>query len=244
MALNMDRRSVLAAVPGALLALGARGKEPVPQARTPKGIPKGFLWGVATAGHQVEGNNVNSDVWLLEHVTPTIYKEPSGDACDSLNRWSEDLDIVRDIGVNTYRFSLEWARIEPVEGQFSIAMLDHYKRIVAGCHERGLTPFVTFNHFTAPRWFAAQGGWQRPEAADQFARFCERATKHLGDQLSFATTLNEPNLMRLLRWLALSFRQISGTCRARCLQPRLTLVDRPGSQLPTPRAMPRRHWHQ
>jgi beta-glucosidase len=168
-------------------------------------FPPNFLWGAATAGHQVEGNNTNADIWVLEHVTPTIYAEPSGDACDSLNRWSEDLDIVRDLGLNTYRFSLEWARIEPEQSNFSVAMLDHYKRMIEGCRARGLTPLVTFNHFSTPRWFAALGGWDTPRAADHFARYCERAAQHLADGIGYVVTLNEPNLMRLLGWLALPF---------------------------------------
>ncbi len=170
-----------------------------------KNFPPNFLWGAATAGHQAEGNNINSDIWLIEHVTPTIYAEPSGDACDSLNRWHEDLDIVRNLGLNTYRFSLEWARIEPEQGAFSQAMLDYYKRIIDGCQERGLTPLVTFNHFAAPRWFAAAGGWDVASAADHFARFCERAARHLAEGIGYVVTLNEPNLMRLLGWLALPF---------------------------------------
>ncbi|MCW1966771.1 MAG: family 1 glycosylhydrolase [Anaerolineae bacterium] len=168
-------------------------------------FPPNFLWGASTAGHQVEGNNTNSDIWLIEHVAPTIYAEPSGDACDSLHRWGEDLDIVRDLGLNTYRFSLEWARIEPERGVFSAAMLDYYKRIVEGCHARGLTPLVTFNHFVAPRWFAARGGWDAADAGDYFARFCDRAARHLADGIGYALTLNEPNLMRLLNWLPFAF---------------------------------------
>jgi len=161
-------------------------------------FPRGFLWGAATAAHQVEGNNVNSDTWLLEHVKPTVYAEPSGDAVNSLELWSKDLDLVKQLGLNTYRFSLEWARIEPEPGMFSIAMLDHYKAIVDGCRERGLVPFVTFNHFTTPRWFAMRGAWTHAESPDLFARFCDRAARHIGG-MGFAATLNEPNLSAVIR---------------------------------------------
>jgi len=165
--------------------------------------PKDFLWGVATAGHQVEGNNVASDTWCLENIKPTIFKERSGDACNSLTLWPRDMDIVRDLGLGCYRFSIEWARIEPEQGLFSVAMLDHYKRMIAGCRERGLVPMVTFNHFTCPRWFAALGGWTNPGAPDLFARYCERAARHLGAGIGYATTLNEPNILRLLKWFGL-----------------------------------------
>lgn len=172
-------------------------------ARSPDSFPAGFLWGVATAGHQVEGNNVASDTWLLETMTPTIFRERSGDACNSFDLWPLDLDLVRDLGLNSYRFSLEWARIEPEPGQFSVAMLDHYKAIIEGCRARGLTPIVTFNHFTCPRWFAARGGWTHAEAPALFARYCDRAARHLAAGIGQATTLNEPNIMRLLKWFGL-----------------------------------------
>lgn len=162
-------------------------------------FPGGFLWGTATAGHQVEGNNVNSDAWFLEHIKPSIYSEPSRDACNSFELWATDLDLVKALGLNTYRFSLEWARIEPEEGQFSRAMLDHYKGIIEGCRARGLTPLVTFNHYTTPRWFAAKGGWTHSQSPSLFARFCEQSAKHLAAQIGYATTLNEPNIMNILK---------------------------------------------
>lgn len=188
-----SRRGVI----GAAAALAAAGEAAA--AESSHSFPRGFLWGAATAGHQIEGNNVSADMWVTEHVTPTYFREPSGDACDSLNRWEEDLDLVREIGLNTYRFSIEWSRIEPAEGQFSQAYLDHYSRIIDGCLERRIRPFVTFNHFTAPIWFAAKGHWTNPEASDLFARFCDKAARAFGDRIAYAATLNEPNSMRLVR---------------------------------------------
>ena len=76
-------------------------------------FPSDFLWGSATAGHQVEGNNSNSDVWALEHLPHTPFAEPSGDACDHFNRYPQDIALLAELGFNSYRFSLEWARIEP-----------------------------------------------------------------------------------------------------------------------------------
>ncbi len=161
-------------------------------------FPKGFLWGTATAAHQVEGNNVNSDNWLLEHVPGTIYLEPSGDACDHYHRYPEDIALLAELGFNMYRFSIEWARIEPEEGEFSKASLEHYRRMLATCHEHGITPMVTFHHFTSPRWLIAAGGWEDKDTPDRFARYCERATHYLGDLIGAACTLNEPNLALLL----------------------------------------------
>ncbi|TCU60820.1 aryl-beta-glucosidase [Novosphingobium sp. PhB57] len=193
----IDRRTMLAAT-----AAGATLVSTSTLARTARPVdpkfPDGFLWGAATAAHQIEGNNVNSDVWAMEHANPTVYMEPSGDAANSLALWPVDLDLVKGLGLNTYRFSLEWARIEPAKGQFSIAMLDHYKAMIEGCNARGLKAMVTFNHFTTPAWFAAQGGWSHAEAPALFARYCDRAARHLAAGISHATTLNEPNLSGLL----------------------------------------------
>jgi len=193
----IDRRTLLAAVGASALSARlarATGKE----AATPRRFPRGFLWGAATAGHQVEGNNVASDLWLLEHVKPTLFAEPSGDACNSFELWPIDLDLVRTLGLNAYRFSLEWARIEPEPGLFSIAMLDHYKAVIDGCRARAITPIVTFSHGTTPRWFAARGSWQERDSPELFARFCDRAARHLAGAIGYATTLNEPNGINIM----------------------------------------------
>jgi beta-glucosidase len=188
----INRRTLIAA--GAALAtnpaFAARKKKPAP---FNPAFPPGFLWGAATAGHQIEGNNTNSDFWLLEHTTPTVFTEPSGDACNSWQLWSDDLDLIKTIGLNSYRFSIEWARIEPAAGQFSIAMLDYYQRMVRACRERGIIPVVTFSHWTVPIWFAALGGWLNADAPQLFARFCYRAARHLAADIGYAVTLNEPN---------------------------------------------------
>ena len=193
MSLAMNRRGIL----GLGAAVGAAGL-----AGPGRSADNGFLWGAATAGHQIEGNNVNSDFWLLEQVEPTVFAEPSGDACDSLHRWREDVAIVKALGLNCYRFSIEWSRIEPAKGQFSLAYIDHYARIVDHCRSQGLAPIVTFNHFTTPRWFAAAGGWENSESPDLFARFCERSGQRLAGGLSHALTFNEPNLALGGRWSA------------------------------------------
>jgi len=166
-------------------------------------FPDRFIWGCATAAHQVEGNNVNSDLWAMEHLPKTIFKEPSGDACDHYHRYAQDISMLADLGFNTYRFSLEWARIEPEERFFSNAELDHYRRMLEVCREHHLNTMLTYYHFSLPRWFAINGGWESEKAADQYARFCERATKHLGDLVDYASTMNEPDIPQLLNWFNL-----------------------------------------
>jgi len=159
------------------------------------GFPEGFLWGAAGAAHQIEGGNTNNDWWEFEHAPGSTCAESSGDACDSFHRWPEDLDLVAGMGLGAYRFSLEWSRIEPAEGEFSTAALDHYRRMCAGCHERGIVPVVTFHHFTTPTWLAVRGAFEAPDAPERFARFVERAGAHFGDLIGWACTINEPNVV-------------------------------------------------
>ena len=162
-------------------------------------FPSGFVWGAATAGHQIEGNNVSSDFWFLENLEPTMFVERSGDACDSYHRYDEDIAFLARLGLNCYRFSLEWSRIEPSRGHFSVAELDHYKRVIDCCHVHGVAPAVTFVHGTVPLWFARAGGWLNLEAPARFARYCETAARALADGFAFAFTLNEPQVGRVFR---------------------------------------------
>ncbi len=217
---RVTRREVLAALPvlAAPLFVHATPAAAVAgQGKDPAKFPEGFLWGSSTSGHQVEGNNVSSDSWLAEHVKPTIYKEPSGDACDQYHRFRDDIRLMSQLGLNCYRFSLEWARIEPEEGEFSAAELDHYRRVLAACQEFGVKPFVMFNHVTTPRWFAAKGGWENKLSPDLFVRYCERVNARLGDLIAIGGTFNEPCVGGMLKWLGIpqSFDdQLQAMCRA------------------------------
>jgi beta-glucosidase len=194
--MSVTRRTVIA---GAAAAATLTQAAAAAAKRRPAGTaPQGFWWGTAISAHQSEGNNVNSDFWLAENVKPTIFKEPSGDACDSYHRYAEDIGLAADLGFNAHRFGIEWSRIEPEEGQFSQAELDHYFRVLEECHRRGLKPMVTFCHWSVPRWFAARGGFERSDSPDYFARFAEKATARLGPLMAAATTFNEANITRLL----------------------------------------------
>ncbi|CUU54883.1 beta-glucosidase [Parafrankia irregularis] len=161
-------------------------------------FPENFLWGAATAPHQVEGGNVGSDMWRSEWAKNSRFAEPSGDACDHYHRYPEDIATLAGLGLNAYRFGVEWARIEPEEGYFSRAALDHYRRMVGTCLEHGVTPVVTYNHFSTPWWFAEAGGWTNPTAADRFARYAGRVTEHIGDLVPWVCTFNEPNVISLM----------------------------------------------
>jgi beta-glucosidase len=165
-------------------------------------FPEGFLWGTATAAHQVEGGNWNNDWWLWEHTPSSGCAEPSGDACDSWNRWLEDVELVADMALGTYRFSLEWSRIEPEEGEWSDAAMARYRAICQALLDRGIQPTVTLHHFTTPRWVVDRGGWEDPATAQRFARFCGRAAGELHDVVGRVCTINEPNVVALCGWLA------------------------------------------
>lgn len=157
-------------------------------------FPADFVWGAATAAHQVEGGNWNSDCWALESARPSFFVEHSGIACDQFARYGDDLAILAGLGLNTYRFSIEWARVEPEEGAFSQQALDHYKRIIDACWSRNIQPMATFHHFTNPRWVARDGGFQDDRFPERFARYCETVACAFGDQLAYACTINEINL--------------------------------------------------
>lgn len=190
---DLSRRTVMAgAAIGLIHATTARAVAAAGGARRP--LSPDFLWGTAISAYQSEGNNTNSDAWLMENIRPTIFRDRSGDACDSYHRYAEDIAIAADLGFNCYRLGIEWARIEPSEGHFSNAELDHYARVLEACRARGLKPVVTFSHFTTPLWFAMRGGFEVADAPDLFARYCGRAAAHLGGLMHAATTFNEANI--------------------------------------------------
>jgi beta-glucosidase len=158
-------------------------------------FPAGFLWGTATAAHQVEGDNTNSDWWAFEHMRGTPCKEPSGTAIEHYTRYARDIAMLADLGFNTYRFSVEWARIEPAEDEFDETQLAHYRKMVELCGKSKLTPMVTLNHFTLPKWLADRGGWLTPSMARLFERYTQRVVEALGDQVEWFCTLNEPGMV-------------------------------------------------
>ena len=184
-----------------------------------------FLIGASTAAHQIEGGNVNSSWWMFEHRAGTPIKEPSGDAADSYHRWPDDLDIVAEVGLDAYRFSIEWARVEPARGEISRAALQHYARMIEGCRQRGIEPVVTLHHFTEPRWLSEEGGWTAPDATDRFVGYVEALVPIL-ESVRWIVTINEPNIAAI---------QARMTTRA-SREERAAEAERdvPGAPLPAP----------
>ncbi|WP_284984499.1 family 1 glycosylhydrolase [Arthrobacter sp. efr-133-TYG-118] len=165
-------------------------------------FPKGFLWGASTAAHQNEGNNTLSDFWALEHLKGSSFSEVSGDTVDFYHRWKEDIDLLKSLGFNAFRFSIEWARIEPSRGEFSAASLAHYRRIIQYCLTQGIEPVITLHHFSSPLWFAKTGGWGSAEAADRFGDYVTAVAPIL-DGVTWVATINEPNIFAVMHQMSL-----------------------------------------
>lgn len=154
----------------------------------------GFFIGAATAAHQVEGNNVHSDNWAQEHMEHTSFLEPSLDAVDHYHRYEEDIQLLADAGLNAYRFSIEWARIEPEEGKFDDREVEHYRKVIACCKAHGVEPIVTLHHFTSPSWLMGKGGWEAETTPADFARYVRYVMERLGNELNYVCTINEANM--------------------------------------------------
>ncbi len=161
-----------------------------------------FLWGTATAAHQVEGGNIHSDWWDWEQLPGKIKNgERSGDACDHWNRFGEDLDLMRELGVNAYRFSVEWAKVEPRLGEIDRGAVDHYRKVVLLLLDAGIEPIITLHHFTSPKWFAEKGGWEWTRApgnpvgdaaAAAFGGYAKLVYREIAPEATLWCTVNEP----------------------------------------------------
>jgi beta-glucosidase len=157
-------------------------------------FPDGFLWGSATAGHQVEGDNVHSQLWHEEQARPPEAR--SGRACDHWNRYAEDIDLIAELGHQAYRMSVEWSRIEPRQGEHDAAALECYRDILRRLTERGIRPWVTLVHFTHPQWFEELGAWRRRENVDRFLRHVDFLVPRIAEYVDGWITFNEFNLNR------------------------------------------------
>lgn len=159
-------------------------------------FPEEFIWGTATASHQVEGQNNNNN-WSEWEKQPgkIIHDQKAGLACDWWGgRWKEDLDRAAETGQNAHRLSIEWSRIQPEEGRWDEDALDHYRTILRGAVQRGLKPVVTLHHFTDPLWLVERGGWENDRTPEWFAEYTRRVVEALKQYVSLWVTINEPNI--------------------------------------------------
>ena len=177
-------------------------------------FPNGFLWGTATASHQIEGNNTNNQWWEWEQnkdystgmdkVTGKKRKwplEPSGIACDSYNRYEEDFDLCVDMNNNAVRFSVEWSRLEPTEGVFNQDEFDHYKKVIEAAKSRGLEVYLTFHILKNLFCFVMGGFFPNQNAHYYFSRFAKKCAEQFGDSVDSYLTINEPQVYTMQSYL-------------------------------------------
>ncbi|MDO8559628.1 MAG: glycoside hydrolase family 1 protein [bacterium] len=162
-------------------------------------FPPRFLWGTATSAHQVEGNNRDNDWWAWEQRSPQ--RPNSGRACDHYVRYRSDVAQMKKLGYTSYRFSLEWSRIEPQPGKWNHRAIDHYRDLIRLCNKSGIKPVVTLHHFTNPQWLSARGGWTRGTTIAAYLRYVRYVVGELGDVVDLWITVNEPLVYALQSYL-------------------------------------------
>jgi beta-glucosidase len=178
-------------------------------------FPREFLWGTATSSHQVEGHNTNNNWYRWEQEGRITDGSTSGKACDWWGgRWREDFDRASETGQNCHRLSVEWSRVQPSPDRWDEDALEHYRQMVRGAKERGLTAMVTLHHFTDPLWFADMGGWENENSGKTFQGYVHKVVDALGDYVAFWCTINEPNVLIASSYLLGTFPPGKRTIRA------------------------------
>lgn len=161
-------------------------------------FPDGFYWGAATASYQVEGGIYNCD-WAKAAEEGRV--PVCGKACNHYELYEKDFDLAKELGHNAHRFSIEWARIEPEEGQWDHEAVEHYRAVIKALKQRGIKPYTTLWHFTLPLWLTETGGFERPDSPELFARYAGFIAQELGVDLEGISTMNEPIVFAGLGWL-------------------------------------------
>lgn len=159
-------------------------------------VPAGFHWGVATAGFQSEGSAPDSN-WrrYVEQDTASVV-QPYANAVDFRNRYPADIALARDLGVTTFRYSVEWARVQPRPGEWDEAELAYYDDLLREVRAAGLTPMITLSHFVHPGWVADRGGWAAASTVDDFLAFAGAIAERYADAGALWITINEPTRYR------------------------------------------------
>jgi len=152
-------------------------------------FPKDFLWGAATAAHQVEGNNKYNDWWEWEKRKDV---KASGIASDHFSRFEKDFELAKKLNHNAHRLSIEWSRIEPEEGKWDEKAIQHYQKVLQTLQKKRIKTFVSLFHVTLPQWFAKKGGFEKKENIKYFKRFSLFAASAFADKVDFWVTVNEP----------------------------------------------------
>lgn len=163
-------------------------------------FPDGFLWGAATSAYQVEGNNTNADWWEWERKNQPEEKW-SGEAADQYHLYEKDFELIKDLGHNSHRLSLEWSRIEPEEGRWDESEIEHYKKVLKSLKDKDLKVMLTLNHMTIPIWLAKKGGYESFSFPKYFRRFVKKVVPEYKDYVDLWLTLNEPGSIAWMNYL-------------------------------------------
>lgn len=162
-------------------------------------FPKNFKWGCATASYQIEGaykdDGRGETIWdRFSHTAGKTYNGENGDiACDHYHRYKEDVDLMKFIGINSYRFSIAWSRIYPEgKGKINQKGLDFYNSLVDKLLENEITPYVTLYHWDLPQVLEDKGGWRNKDVSYYFGEYTEKVVEALSDRVNNWMTLNEP----------------------------------------------------
>ena len=159
-------------------------------------FPKGFLWGSATASHQVEGNNQNNNWFRWENEPGKIHNgEKSGEASGWWGgKWKEDLARAAETGQNAHRLSIEWSRVQPKPDRWDETTIERYRAMVRRLVQLKMTPMITLHHFTDPIWFTDMGGWENEKSPQLFEAFVRKIVEALKEFVTLWVTINEPNV--------------------------------------------------
>jgi beta-glucosidase len=195
-------------------------------------FPPGFVWGAATSSYQIEGavteDGRGPSIWdTFSHTRGKVDNGDTGDvACDHYHLYPRDIDLMRELGLNGYRFSINWPRVFPTgRGRPNPAGLDFYRRLVESLRQANIEPFLTLYHWELPQALQNAGGWEHRDTASRFAEFAYTMAEALSDEVHYWSTLNEPWVASISRWDTFSFWGTawrSRPCGPRCpLRPRL-----------------------
>lgn len=157
-------------------------------------LKKDLLLGTATAATQIEGGDDNNNWARFAEEGKIDDRTSPTRACDHYNKWREDIDLMAEMGIQIYRFGIEWSRIEPQQGEIDEEVLEHYRAEIEYMIEKGIKPLLTLHHFSNPLWFEDAGGWTGPNCVDYFIDFASEVIDYLGDLVDEYITINEPNV--------------------------------------------------
>ncbi|MGI9643560.1 MAG: glycoside hydrolase family 1 protein, partial [Acidimicrobiia bacterium] len=162
-------------------------------------FPEGFVWGSATASYQIEGaafeDGRGQSIWdTFSHTPGNVLNGDTGDvACDHYHRWQDDIEVMKALNLNAYRFSIAWPRIIPDgDGAINQAGLDWYSDLVDGLLANGIEPYPTLYHWDLPQALQDKGGWRSRDTVDAFERYADAVISRLGDRVTNWWTINEP----------------------------------------------------